>query len=99
MSDQRVIPLTEGQKRILADLHGLEPKAAENPFHTAMAAQKEDAGDQTSIEYSLNVAQSHLSLIASEAQLWRGRAIAAEKRLFELKGQHEQSQIKTKPKL
>lgn len=67
---------------------------------TAMAAtQKEDAGDQSSIEYSLNVAQSHLSLIASEAQLWRGRAIAAEKRLFELKGQHEQSQIKTKPKL
>jgi len=46
--------------------------------------ETEDAGDQTAIAYSLNMAQSHVSLLAHEAEQWRQRALTAEKRLAAL---------------
>jgi len=78
-------PLSDGQKEILAGIPAISQQA-----FAACLGQREAKFDETDLSYSLNMVQTHASILCHEAEQWKSRALVAEEKLKELKLKNEQ---------
>ena len=81
MSDTRKQPLTEEQKQIRKELRRLATPVKAYKSFFGDPPKQESQGDTHDLAYSLNMAQSHISIIFHEADYWKQRALSAEAEL------------------